>query len=142
MNIRVRLSVIILLSLLNIVLHVSAESESCPAPSPPAPAPAPAPTSKTMSSVSTSIVIDLPGSTSDWVGVLENVKIFLKQLRQVRQLLGTKHFLSELLTTLRVPGAKEHWIKLFEDISLEDIFDFAFGGNSHHILNFTSNSIG
>ena len=128
MNIRVRLVQIISLSVLNIILHVSAQSkdtESCPAPTPPTPAPAPAPAP----SASTSIVIDLPGSTSDWGEVLGNVKIFLKQLGQVRQLIGTKHFLSELLATLRVPGAKDHWIKLFEDISLEDIFDnFAFGG--------------
>ena len=62
---------------------------------------------------------------------MEHFKIFLRQLSQVRQLIGTKHFLSELLNTLRVPGAKEHWIQLFEDISLEDILDnFAFGGKS------------
>ena len=60
---------------------------------------------------------------------MEHFKLFLRQLGQVRQLIGTKHFLSELLTALRIPGAKEHWIKLFEDISLEDILDnFAFGG--------------
>ena len=127
MNIRL----IIALSALNIIAgRVSAQSpdaESCPAATPPAPAPAPAP--KSTASESTSIVIDLPGSTSDWGGVLVQFRIFLKQLRQVRQLIGTKHFLSELLATLRVPGPKEHWIKLFEDISLEDIFDnFAFAG--------------
>ena len=128
MMIRLRLGHLIFLSVLSIIGgHVSAQSpeaESCPvAATPPTPAP------KSTESVSTSIVIDLPGSTSDWGEVLGQVKIFLKQLRQVRQLIGTKHFLSELLTTLRVPGGKEHWIKLFEDISLEDIFDnFAFAG--------------
>ena len=129
MNIRL----IIALSALNIIAgRVSAQSpdaESCPAATPPAPTPTPAPAPKSTASESTSIVIDLPGSTSEWGGVLGHFKIFLKQLRQVRQLIGTKHFLSELLATLRVPGAKDHWIKLFEDISLEDIFDnFAFAG--------------
>ena len=129
MNIR------LLLSALHIIVKVSAQSaepESCPVTPPtptPAPAPAPDPFPQSTESFSTTIVIDLPGSTSDWGGVLEQLRIFLKQLSQVRRLIGTKHFLSELLTTLRVPGAKEHWIKLFEDISLEDIFDnFAFAG--------------
>ena len=133
MNIR------LLLSALHIIVKVSAQSaeaESCPVTPPtptpaPAPAPAPDPFPQSTESFSTTIVIDLPGSTSDWGGVLEQLRIFLKQLSQVRRLIGTKHFLSELLTTLRVPGAKEHWMKLFEDISLEDIFDhFAFAGHS------------
>ena len=125
MNIR------LLLSALHIIVKVSAQSaepEFCPV-TPPAPDPAPDPFPQSTESFSTTIVIDLPGSTSDWGGVLEQLRIFLKQLSQVRRLIGTKHFLSELLTTLRVPGAKEHWIKLFEDISLEDIFDeFVFAG--------------
>ena len=143
MNIRLRLGLVPMISL-SVLLSInvsaqSGEAESCPAPTPPAPIPAPTPTAapapapSSTESASTTIVIDLPGSSSDWGGVLEHFKLFLRQLGQVRQLIGTKHFLSELLTALRIPGAKEHWIKLFEDISLEDILDnFAFGGIESH----------
>merc|ERR1719397_797576 len=110
----------------------SDEAESCPAPGPPGPPsppappapPAPAPpTPPPLGDVSTSLCANLPGSAEDWVRVLNNLKILLTQLKQVRQLIGTKHFLSELLGTLKVPGAKDQWMKLFEDISLEEIFN-------------------
>ena len=121
----------------------SDEAESCPAPAPaptpaptPVPAPAPAPEKPSApTDVSTSVCLDLPGSSEDWMRVLKQLKILLKQLRQVRQLIGTKHFVSELLTTLKVPGAKEQWMKLFQDISLEEILDsITFGGGYFNLF--------
>ena len=119
------------------------EAESCPAPAPaptpaptPVPAPAPAPEKPSApTDVSTSVCLDLPGSSEDWMRVLKQLKILLKQLRQVRQLIGTKHFVSELLTTLKVPGAKEQWMKLLQDISLEEILDsITFGGGYFNLF--------
>ena len=125
MNIRV-ICILLIISLQQTFATAQLDgAESCPAPDTERPSPSNSPPED----ASTSVCVDLPGSTEDWGRVLKQLKIFLKQLSQARQLIGTKHFISELITTLKLPGAKNQWIKLFEDISLEEIFDnISFGG--------------
>ena len=125
MNIRVVCILLIISLQQTFATAQTDESESCPAPDTERQSPSNSPSED----ASTSVCVDLPGSTEDWGRVLKQLKIFLKQLSQARQLIGTKHFISELITTLKLPGAKNQWIKLFEDISLEEIFDnISFGG--------------
>ena len=125
MNIRV-ICILLIISLQQTFATAQTDgAESCPAPDTERPSPSNSPPED----ASTSVCVDLPGSTEDWGRVLKQLKIFLKQLSQARQLIGTKHFISELITTLKLPGAKNQWIELLEDISLEEIFDnISFGG--------------
>ena len=64
-----------------------------------------------------------PGTDAEWGLVLENMKMFLIQIKTSLRELGLGQFVAELAEMAGLPGTKNDWMWMFTGITLETIGD-------------------
>ena len=68
-------------------------------------------------------ILGLPGSDAEWVAALQNVKMFVKQIKTSLTELGLGPFLGEIAQLAGLPGTSADWIRMFKDVTMEKVSD-------------------